>query len=570
MTLPEFCFLFVLYCQIYAVRFCINGHLHTVCTHLVILTDPFGHISTHQSVQHQLDLAKKTHKHQLAVANEQVRELRRVCRDLEFQLAERTQALQEKIKLLGLQNIYSQRLPKYIPTHLPPPEVPVGLDPSDQYSLRERGRYVTKPERSKQPKPGDQGSRRMKRTPPLERPLSQPPHSHNNPTMSVPEVECAQVIVERSDINPFPNETAFEQAENRVANATSDSNPSLPTTTCAQLLPEQAEQGEDNLPKQTEHNDESVKDASDMCTTEHGSSPKALQETGEKETVSSQTGQHLDLQIAASEDVTPTPTNGSETVAEELTHLKAKMEEMYAENRQLRLAAAGQKTPVDSDRSANEPNSPLSSDLPPPTVEQIELKHQEEERKARLLQTLDLLDRTDSQANFHSSTNNHTDKFRSARSEENNGTNETQREITVDFGKLNKRREQELWNELFGPESGMKSPKTNSNSQINRAHAGLSAKTAVRQVEPNKSRMNAVKQDAQQRRDMFGRVKPRVGEYKQPVLNHGKGTKQASLLPAIPGLTEPVEVHPRRMHPKYAQQRSMPDEDDSDFEEFHA
>ncbi|KAF5405088.1 hypothetical protein PHET_01199 [Paragonimus heterotremus] len=260
----------------------------------------------------------------------------------------------------------------------------------------------------------------------------------------------------------------------------------------------------------------------------------------------------------------------SETVAEELTHLKAKMEEMYAENRQLRLAAAGQNTPLDSDQPASEPDGSPSSDSPLPTVEQIELERREEERKARLLQTLDLLDRTDSHTDLQLSTNNHTDKFRSARSEENNTLKKTQREITGDFGKLNKRREQELWDELFGPESGVRSPKTNSNSQATRAHAGLSAKTGVRQAEPNKSRMTAVKLDAQKRQDMFGRIKPRAGEYKQPVLNHGKGMKQASLLPAIPGLTEPIETHPRRMHPKYAQQRSMPDEDDSDFEEFHA
>ncbi|KAF6767758.1 hypothetical protein AHF37_07914 [Paragonimus kellicotti] len=125
----------------------------------------------------------------------------------------------------------------------------------------------------------------------------------------------------------------------------------------------------------------------------------------------------------------------SETVVEELTHLKAKMEEMYAENRQLRLAATGQKTPLDSDQPASEPDGSSPVDSPLPTIEQIELERREEERKARLLQTLDLLDRTDSHTDFQLSTNNHIDKFQSARSEENNRTKETQREITGDFGK---------------------------------------------------------------------------------------------------------------------------------------
>ncbi|KAF6767759.1 hypothetical protein AHF37_07915 [Paragonimus kellicotti] len=245
-----------------------------------------------EAVQHQLGLAKKSQKHQLALANDQVRELRRVCQDLEFQLAERTQALQEKTKLLELQNIYSQRLPKYIPTHLPPPEVSAGLDPSEQSSLRERGRHGTKLERSIHPILGDRGSRKMKITLPFERPTSRPPHSHNNPAVSVPEVVCTQVVAERSDINLCPNEMAFGEAENRVVDASSDLNPGLPTTTFAQIPPEQVQQDENSLSTQTERNEVSVQDASNTCTTEHVSSPKLLQETGDQETVPNQTSQH--------------------------------------------------------------------------------------------------------------------------------------------------------------------------------------------------------------------------------------------------------------------------------------
>ncbi|CAL8085637.1 unnamed protein product [Calicophoron daubneyi] len=74
------------------------------------------------ALQHQLEVISRSHRHQTAIANEQVRHLRRVCRDLESQLAEKTLALQEKMKLLELQNIYCRRLPQHIPAHLPPPK----------------------------------------------------------------------------------------------------------------------------------------------------------------------------------------------------------------------------------------------------------------------------------------------------------------------------------------------------------------------------------------------------------------------------------------------------------------
>ncbi|TPP65426.1 hypothetical protein FGIG_11719 [Fasciola gigantica] len=83
---------------------------------------------------HQLEVTTRSHKHQNVLAHEQIRQLRRNCRDLENQLHERTQLLQEKIKLLELQNIYSLRIPKTVPSHLPPTENNRGLtpDPQDQ------------------------------------------------------------------------------------------------------------------------------------------------------------------------------------------------------------------------------------------------------------------------------------------------------------------------------------------------------------------------------------------------------------------------------------------------------
>ncbi|GAA51310.1 lebercilin [Clonorchis sinensis] len=72
------------------------------------------------ALQHQLELANRSQKHQANIANSRIRQLRKNCRELESQLADLTQRLQEKIKLLELHNIYSQRLPKCIPSHLPP------------------------------------------------------------------------------------------------------------------------------------------------------------------------------------------------------------------------------------------------------------------------------------------------------------------------------------------------------------------------------------------------------------------------------------------------------------------
>ncbi|CAH8637255.1 unnamed protein product [Dicrocoelium dendriticum] len=75
------------------------------------------------SMQHQLEVTNRSHKHRLGLAQDRIRQLKRSSRELEGQLVERTQVLQEKIKLLELHNIYSQRLPKSIPVHLPSSEL---------------------------------------------------------------------------------------------------------------------------------------------------------------------------------------------------------------------------------------------------------------------------------------------------------------------------------------------------------------------------------------------------------------------------------------------------------------
>ncbi|CAH8573583.1 unnamed protein product [Schistosoma intercalatum] len=63
-------------------------------------------------LKHQLDVLTKNHKQQINMNNEKLRSLRQEYQHLKDKLHERTQQLQEKKKLLELQNVYSHRIPK--------------------------------------------------------------------------------------------------------------------------------------------------------------------------------------------------------------------------------------------------------------------------------------------------------------------------------------------------------------------------------------------------------------------------------------------------------------------------
>uniref|UniRef100_A0A0X3PP55 Uncharacterized protein n=2 Tax=Schistocephalus solidus TaxID=70667 RepID=A0A0X3PP55_SCHSO len=64
------------------------------------------------ALKRRLELMERNQKYEQNNSNEQIRKLRRVISELQNQLADTTRQLQEKLKLLELQNIYSQRLPK--------------------------------------------------------------------------------------------------------------------------------------------------------------------------------------------------------------------------------------------------------------------------------------------------------------------------------------------------------------------------------------------------------------------------------------------------------------------------
>ncbi|VDO77639.1 unnamed protein product [Schistosoma margrebowiei] len=63
-------------------------------------------------LKHQLDVLTKNHKQQINMNNEKLRNLQQEYQHLKDKLHERTQQLQEKTKLLELQNVYSHRIPK--------------------------------------------------------------------------------------------------------------------------------------------------------------------------------------------------------------------------------------------------------------------------------------------------------------------------------------------------------------------------------------------------------------------------------------------------------------------------
>ncbi|VDP54491.1 unnamed protein product [Schistosoma curassoni] len=70
-------------------------------------------------LKHQLDVLTKNHKQQINMNNEKLRNLQQEYQHLKDKLHERTQQLQEKTKLLELQNVYSHRIPKnLISSHL--------------------------------------------------------------------------------------------------------------------------------------------------------------------------------------------------------------------------------------------------------------------------------------------------------------------------------------------------------------------------------------------------------------------------------------------------------------------
>uniref|UniRef100_A0A5K4F8C5 Lebercilin domain-containing protein n=2 Tax=Schistosoma mansoni TaxID=6183 RepID=A0A5K4F8C5_SCHMA len=72
-------------------------------------------------LKHQLDLLTKSHKQQINMNNEKLRSLQQEYQHLKSKLYEKTQQLQEKTKLLELQNVYSHRIPRknIILGHLP-------------------------------------------------------------------------------------------------------------------------------------------------------------------------------------------------------------------------------------------------------------------------------------------------------------------------------------------------------------------------------------------------------------------------------------------------------------------
>ncbi|KER22250.1 hypothetical protein T265_14902, partial [Opisthorchis viverrini] len=92
------------------------------------------------ALQHQLEVANRSQKHQANIANNRIRQLRKNCHELESQLADLTQRLQEKIKLLELHNIYSQRLPRCMPNYLPPAHA---MTPEEQKETPRVSKHLT-------------------------------------------------------------------------------------------------------------------------------------------------------------------------------------------------------------------------------------------------------------------------------------------------------------------------------------------------------------------------------------------------------------------------------------------
>ncbi|CAH8607012.1 unnamed protein product [Heterobilharzia americana] len=72
-------------------------------------------------LKHELAVLTKNYKQQINITDEKLRCLRQRCQNLENSLQQKTQQLQEKSKLLELQNVYSHRIPRSAihPSHLP-------------------------------------------------------------------------------------------------------------------------------------------------------------------------------------------------------------------------------------------------------------------------------------------------------------------------------------------------------------------------------------------------------------------------------------------------------------------
>ncbi|KER22249.1 hypothetical protein T265_09615 [Opisthorchis viverrini] len=135
--------------------------------------------------------------------------------------------------------------------------------------------------------------------------------------------------------------------------------------------------------------------------------------------------------------------------------------------------------------------------------------------------------------------------------------------------KFDKRREQELWEELFGsiaPE----------NSTEKKTATRIPITRAVRQANENSGNFTKLaesKRTAQQRRSEFGTPVKRLPDTKPSRGRTGNCThappKQLTSIPTLPELTESNQTQSGRIHPKYAPVRPFRDDDDDDSELEH-
>ncbi|THD23337.1 Lebercilin [Fasciola hepatica] len=406
---------------------------------------------------HQLEVTTRSHKHQNVLAHEQIRQLRRNCRDLENQLHERTQLLQEKIKLLELQNIYSLRIPKTVPSHLPPTENNRGLTPDPQDQKDSASPLImTKPllqVRSRTTEPSSQkysinlGRSRVRHLP-----------SAEVSSRTEPDVDALKVShsINRKSETLFSLLVDASTCESMVDPCSMNSNPT--------------QSGLSEEPP-------SIKGAASQYTSQMTDPPASVDPNGfhgdGSATLSTVARDEFSIGSSLGEKLTTQPEEKvrleEKAVRTEETH--APVTRISADNERVSMIASQNQRPIDVTLATQDPSTSGSSQTTSVLLSKQEEK-QEMERKARLLKALQALDQRNPL--------DETPLIAEVKTDDDDktpiGTNvQNHADLPDDFTRLTKKRDQELWDELFGSETTVNLQKNT--SSVYCGHAGLMAKT---------------------------------------------------------------------------------------------
>ncbi|TGZ58858.1 hypothetical protein CRM22_009408 [Opisthorchis felineus] len=518
-------------------------------------------------LQHQLEVANRSQKHQANIANNRIRQLRKNCRELESQLAELMQRLQEKVKLLESHNIYSQRLPRYIPNHLPPAHAMTPEEQKETPLVRSHLTQVTSHRTMEVCE--ESGSDKTQR-------IAEQLCGRTSATLSLTESASSaffgkqdaitEIAKKSTELTSHLNEFIFEQTVPQTVQSASGTSPveiaeNLFVLTAKDTADTGVTQLDELISSQT----------SEVVPSDYSKSIRSTQLLGDDQ------GDHEneeEVEMEANTKSTPLADESSTLVPMSIT-FGNETSQVHSGEQKAKVSSVGSPDRRSLSDSCSSP-SPFYAHAAELSISTSVDDEKELERKTRLLMTLEKLDERvadtfpQSIQRLPSLTGSEQDEYRigfeSMLHEPSKSQVEKEERMEVKF---DKRREQELWEELFGssaPEN-IAEKKTAPRIPITRA---------VKQVNDNSgsfTKLAESKRTAQQRRNEFGTPIKRL-----PDTNPSRGRtsnctpappKQSTSIPTLPGLNESKQIQSGRIHPKYAPVRPFRDDDDDDSELEH-